>query len=116
MHIIIIIVMLYFYRSSDETDYVRVSSRELTFLSGQSSTNMSTSCTELEILDDIALEDQETFSVVLTSRLTEVIITSGREQAQVLINEDSLDGMLKIMCWRKLRESSESHTFTDCCV
>ena len=72
-----------------------MTSRELTFLPGQSSSNMPTSCTELEILDDIVLEDRETFSVVITSRLTEVIITSGREEAQVQIDEDDDDSMLE---------------------
>ena len=72
-----------------------MTSRELAFLSGQSSSIMPTSCTELEILNDDALEDQEAFLVIVTSQMTEVEITTGREQAQVLINEDTNDSTLK---------------------
>ena len=72
-----------------------MTSQELAFLSGQSSNIMPTSCTDLEILDDEVLEDQEAFSVVVTSQMTEVVITSGREQTQVLIDEDGEDGTLK---------------------
>ena len=72
-----------------------MTSRELAFLSGQSSSSMPTSCTELEILNDDVLEDQEAFLVVVTSQMTEVEITSDREEAQVLIDEDGDDSTLK---------------------
>ena len=78
-----------------DSDYNRVTSRELSFQSGQSSSIMPTSCTELEILNDDVLEDQEAFLVVVTSQMTEVVITSGREEAQVLIDEDANDSTLK---------------------
>ena len=81
--------------SAGDSDYVSRTSQELAFLSGQSSSIMPTSCTDLEILNDDILEDQEAFSVIVTSQMTAVVITSGREQAQVLIDEDSNDSTLK---------------------
>lgn len=68
-----------------------VNLRGLTFTSGQSFNNMSTQCTELVVLDDNILEDNETFSVRLTSQSSEVLITVVKEQAQVVIMEDNFD-------------------------
>ena len=63
----------------------------LTFFSGQSVSNMPTQCTDLVIINDDILEVSETFSIRLVSRSSKVIIASGREQAEVVIMEDSID-------------------------
>ncbi len=86
--------MCYSYNSSDGVDYVPVTSQEVTFISGQTFNSMSISCLKLTISDDSTLEDQQSFSITLASMDTEVIITNGRAQAAVLINEDPNDGML----------------------
>ena len=52
---------------------------------------MSIQCTELDILDDNILENNETFSLDLSNRSTQVHITTGRQQAQVIISEDDMD-------------------------
>lgn len=52
---------------------------------------MPTLCTELLVLNDNVLEDNETFSVRLTSQSVEVLITAEREQAQIVIMEDNVD-------------------------
>ena len=48
-------------------------------------------CTELDVIDDNILENDETFSVGLSSRSNQVYITIGREQAEVIIREDETD-------------------------
>jgi hypothetical protein len=73
------------------SDYVTVTSSALTFMSGQSSNNMSTQCTDLVILNDDILEYDENFMIQLSSRSDEVIITAAGEQAEVVIREDSAD-------------------------
>ena len=66
-------------------------SQGLTFSSGQSSSNMSTQCGELVVLDDTALETNETISIRLTSESPQVNITAGGAEASVLIQEDAND-------------------------
>ena len=66
-------------------------SLELTFTAGQSSNNASIQCTELDVLNDDNLENNETFSVRLTSDSGHVIITVGRGVAHVVIEEDDAD-------------------------
>ena len=68
-----------------------MNSRGLTFVSGQSSSNMRTQCTNLTILNDDILEARETFSIRLTSQSSEVIITAGQDEAEVNIVEDNID-------------------------
>ena len=76
---------------TENSDYVPVDSQRLTFLSGQSSNSMSTQCGELVVLNDAALEANETVSVRLTSESPQVIITAGRAEAEVIIQEDAND-------------------------
>ena len=66
-------------------------SQGLTFSSGQSSSSMSTQCGELVVLDDTALETNENISIRLTSVSPQVIITTGRAEAEVIIQEDAND-------------------------
>ena len=67
-------------------------SQGLTFLPGQSSnSNMSTQCGELVVLNDQALEANETISIRLSSDSPEVIITKERDEAEVIIQEDAAD-------------------------
>lgn len=66
-------------------------SRGLTFTSGQSVNDMSIQCTELDILNDNILEDDETFLVRLSSGSAQVIITTARQEADVVIREDAAD-------------------------
>ncbi len=66
-------------------------SQGLTFSSGQSSSDMSTQCGELVVLDDTTLEANETISIRLTSESPQVIITTGRAEAEVIIQEDDND-------------------------
>ena len=77
---------------SDDADYGHVTSQELMFIPGQSFESNTTSCLDLGIIDDSILEGREMFSVIMTSSATEVVITDGRAQAGVLIEEDSSDG------------------------
>ena len=72
-------------------DYLPVYSLGLTFSSGQSSDSMPTQCTDLVVRDDNILEGNETFAIRLTSLSDEVRITTGREQATVVIKEDNVD-------------------------
>ena len=65
-------------------------SQGLTFSSGQSSSSMSTQCGELIVLNDAALEANETISIRLTS-VSPAIITAGRAEAEVVIQEDAND-------------------------
>ena len=78
-------------QSAANSDYVPVNSSAVTFTSGQSSNNMPTQCAELVVRNDNILEDDETFLVQLTSRSDQVVITSGGEQAEVVIREDNTD-------------------------
>lgn len=80
--------------SPADVDYTEVVSREVTFSSGQSASNLSTSCTNLDISNDNALEDQERFTVSLASTFSAVLLTSDRQETAVLIDEDPSDGML----------------------
>ncbi len=77
--------------STENIDYVSVDSQELIFLSGQSSSNMSIQCGELIVLNDTALEANETISIHLTSDSPQVNITAGRAEAEVIIQEDDND-------------------------
>ena len=52
---------------------------------------MSTQCGELVVLNDEALEDNETISISLSSKSPLVIITTGRAEAEVIIQEDPDD-------------------------
>lgn len=79
------------YTSPANSDYSPVSSLELTFTSGQSFNNTPVQCTELIVFNDDILEDTETFSVRLSSESDQVIITAGREEANVTIREDDTD-------------------------
>ena len=72
-------------------DYIPASYRLLRFVSGQSASNMPTQCANLTVLDDNILENDETFSVGLSSMTNQVYITYGREQAEVIIREDDTD-------------------------
>ena len=73
------------------SDYILVNSSNVTFMSGQSSTNMPTQCTQLVILNDVILENDENFMVQLASKSDQVEITNTAEQAEVVIREDSAD-------------------------
>ena len=84
------LIVLNLCASTENSDYVSVDSQGLTFSSGQSSSSMSTQCGELIVLNDAALEVNETFSVSLTSA-SPVIITAGRSEAEVIIQEDAND-------------------------
>ena len=66
-------------------------SLELIFSSGQSSNNASIQCTELDMLNDDNLENNETFSVRLSSNSDHVVITADRELAHIVIEEDITD-------------------------
>ena len=52
---------------------------------------MPVQCTELIVLNDDILEDNETISVRLSSKSDQVIITPSREEAEVIIREDDTD-------------------------
>ena len=85
-----------FFTHVADSDYVSVNSSALTFISGQSSTNMSMQCTELVILNDNILEYDENFMVQLASRSDEVVITTAivgltGGLADVVIMEDAGD-------------------------
>jgi hypothetical protein len=77
--------------SIGNSDYVSVESQELIFSSGQSSSSMSIQCGDLVVLDDTALEANETISIRLTSESPQVILTTGRAEAEVIIQEDVSD-------------------------
>lgn len=64
---------------------------ELTFRSGQSANNASHQCIELDVLNDDNLENNETFSVRLSSNNDHVRITADREIAHIVIEEDITD-------------------------
>ena len=64
---------------------------ELMFRSGQSSSNASIQCTELDVLNDDNLENNETFSVRLSSNSDHVRVTIDREIAHIIIEEDITD-------------------------
>ena len=66
-------------------------SLELMFDSGQSSNNASIQCTELDVLNDDNLENNETFSVRLSSNSDHVRVTVDRETAHIIIEEDISD-------------------------
>ena len=77
--------------SPENSDYVPVESQGLTFLPGQSSSSGSIQCGELGVLNDEILEDNETVSIVLSSDSNHVVITPGRDEAEVIIQEDIAD-------------------------
>ena len=54
-------------------------------------------CRELIISNDDVLEDNESFSVRLSSESNQVTITVGREEAEVIIIEDDTDSEYWIM-------------------
>ena len=83
--------------SSEYSDYVPVDSLEVLFISGQSFNNMPIQCRELIISNDDVLEDNESFSVRLSSESNQVTITVGREEAEVIIIEDDTDSEYWIM-------------------
>ena len=64
---------------------------ELVFTSGQSSANASIQCTQLDVLNDNNLENNETFSVRLSSNNDHVVIIANRELAHIVIEEDNTD-------------------------
>ena len=66
-------------------------SQGLIFSSGESSSNISTQCGELVVLDDTVLETNETISIRLTTESPQVIITAERAEAEVIIQEDATD-------------------------
>ena len=66
---------------------------------------MPTQCAELVVRNDNILEDDETFLVQLTSRSDQVVITSGGEQAEVVIREDNTD----CKCVPQIRIDLSSH-------
>ena len=68
-----------------------MASQGLTFLPGQSSSSRSIQCGELGVLNDEILEDNETVSIVLLSDSNQVVITPGRDEAEVIIQEDTAD-------------------------
>ena len=60
-------------------------------MSGQSSNSMPIQCADLDVLNDNILENDETFSVRLSSWSNRVYITTGRQAAEVTIREDDTD-------------------------
>lgn len=52
---------------------------------------MSIQCGELVVLNDENLEANETVSTSLSSKSDQVIITTGRAEAEVIIHEDAAD-------------------------
>ena len=72
-------------------DYQVQSQLIVTFLPGQSFNNMSLQTAELVILNDYVLEDTETFSLSLFSDSGHVMITDGRDVADIIIREDDND-------------------------
>lgn len=60
-------------------------------MSGQSSDSMPIQCAELEVLDDNILENDEVFSIRLSSWTNQVNIINGSEDAKVIIREDNMD-------------------------
>ena len=60
-------------------------------MSGQSDSNMRIQCANLTVLDDNILENDETFSVRLSSSSNKVYITYLRDQAEIIIREDDAD-------------------------
>ena len=83
-------------------------SQGLIFSSGESLSSMSTQCGELVVLDDRVLETNETISIRLTSESPQVIITAGKAEAEVIIQEDATDckhALHSIMCQCKRRFS-----------
>ena len=79
------------YHFIENSDYMPVVSQGLTFIAGQSSSSMSTQCGELVVLNDAILEGNETISISLTSESPHVIVTAGKAEAQVIIQEDAND-------------------------
>ena len=79
------------YHFVENSDYMPVVSQGLTFIAGQSSSSMSTQCGELVVLNDAILEGNETISISLTSESPHVIVTAGKAEAQVIIQEDAND-------------------------
>ena len=61
------------------------------FMPGQSSDNLPLQWVDLEITNDNILENNETFSVQLTSDRDYVTLTPGRETAEIIITEDESD-------------------------
>ena len=76
---------------TENSDYVPVVSQGLTFTAGQSSSSMSIQCGELVVLNDAVLEGNETISISLTGESPHVIVTTGRAEAQVILQEDAKD-------------------------
>ena len=74
-------------------DYVSLQSQPVTFLPSQSFQNMSLQTAELVIINDNILENTETFSVRLQlfSDSSHVMITDGRDVADIIIREDNND-------------------------
>ena len=72
-------------------DYVSVQSQPVIFLPGQSFYNMSLQTAELVIINDNILENTETFSCRLFSDSGHVMITDGRDVADIIIREDDND-------------------------
>ena len=61
------------------------------FTSGQETGGMQ--CTNLQVLDDSILEDEETMTLQLVADDTSVVaITASRDSAVVTIREDPTDG------------------------
>lgn len=83
--------VIFFYHLQAHRDFVPASNLPLRFVSGQSANNMPIQCTELSVLDDNILEYDETFTVRLSSRSNQVYITTGREEAEIIIREDDTD-------------------------
>lgn len=64
---------------------------QLTFTSGSQVTDVS--CGNISLVNDNILEDEENFTVVLSSDISVVVITSSAASATVIVTEDSTDSM-----------------------
>lgn len=79
----ILIMDCIIYTGQDSSDYTAVSSDKI-FVTG--STNGATRCVNITIIDDNALEGEQTFSVILTTEDSAIIL--GIPTAIVTIQDD----------------------------
>ena len=79
-----------FFVPADPQDFQSVNT-QLMFTSGQETGGMQ--CTNLQVLDDSILEDEETLTLHLVADATSVVgITASADSAVVTIGEDPTDG------------------------
>ena len=86
------LTFLFVFSCTASRDYNSIVSEELTFTSGQVTSDIQ--CITVSILDDadILEIEVETFEVILTSLDSVVTFPLGQENATVNINEDIHDG------------------------